>query len=137
MDSDDVCVLIPTLNESATIGEVIDGFKEQGYENVFVIDGGSEDDTQEVAREKGAQVVEQSGSGKGQAVQEALRLIDSPYIVMIDGDGTYLPSEVNKLLEPLERGYDHVIGDRLGNREAFTRLNYVGNRIFNTLFRFA
>ncbi|MDY6764124.1 MAG: glycosyltransferase, partial [Halobacteria archaeon] len=121
MESDDVCVLIPTLNEEATIGGVIEGFQNQGYDNILVIDGGSDDKTQEIAREKGARVVEQSGSGKGQAVQEALGMVNSPYIVMIDGDGTYLPEEVDKLLEPLERGYDHVLGNRRsGNPEAFT-----------------
>lgn len=137
MDPGDVCVLIPTLDEEATIGEVVDGFRDQGFDDVLVIDGGSTDDTRTVAEEHGARVVEQSGSGKGQAVQEAIELIDREYVVMIDGDGTYLPEEVDDLLAPLDRGYDHVVGDRLGNRDAFTRLNYVGNRIFNALFRFA
>lgn len=137
MDSDDVCVLIPTLNEAETVGEVIEGFQEQGYTDVLVVDGGSTDGTTEVARDAGARVVEQTGSGKGQAVQEALGLIDSRVVVMIDGDGTYLPAEVDRLLEPLKRGYDHVIGDRLGNRGAFPTLNYYGNRFFNRAFRLA
>lgn len=137
MESDDVCVLIPTLDEEATIGDVVDGFRDQGYDDVLVIDGGSTDGTQEVAEDHGARVVEQSGSGKGQAVQEAIQLIDRDHVVMVDGDGTYLPEEIDELLEPLDRGYDHVIGDRLGNRETFSRLNYVGNRVFNAMFRFA
>lgn len=137
MDTSDVCVLIPTLNEAETVGEVIDGFTQQDYTNILVVDGGSTDGTREVAREHGAKVIEQTGSGKGQAVQEALGVIEDPYIVIIDGDGTYLPSEVSKLLEPLERGYDHVIGNRLGNKEAFSRLNYFGNRLFNKIFRLA
>lgn len=137
MDRDDVCVLIPTLNEAETVGGVIEGFRKQGFADILVIDGGSTDGTREVAGEAGARVVQQTGEGKGQAVQEALGLIDSRVIVMIDGDGTYLPEEVDRLLEPLERGYDHVIGDRLGNREAFSLLNYVGNRFFNRAFRLA
>ncbi|MDY6779894.1 MAG: S-layer glycoprotein N-glycosyltransferase AglJ [Halobacteria archaeon] len=136
-DADDVCVLIPTYNEAATVDEVISGFRERGYDNVLVIDGGSDDGTQEVAEEAGARVVEQTGSGKGQAVQEAIGIIEEPYVVMIDGDGTYLPEEVDRLLEPLGRGYDHVIGNRLGNKDAFTRLNYVGNEIFNRMFKLA
>ncbi len=137
VDPDDVCVLIPTLNEAATIAEVIEGFHELGFENVLVMDGGSRDATREIAREHGARVEVQSGSGKGQAFREALGLIDKPYVVMIDGDGTYLPDDVFDLLQPVADGFDHVIGDRLGNREAFTRLNYVGNHIFNTEFHLA
>jgi dolichol-phosphate mannosyltransferase len=120
------------------VGDVIHGFLEQGYDDVLVIDGGSDDDTQRAAKEAGARVVEQSGSGKGQAVREAIHEhLERPYVVMIDGDGTYLPNEVNRLLEPIEDGADHVLGNRLGNPEAFTRLNFVGNRIFNFEFRLA
>jgi len=133
-----VTVLVPTYNEEPTIGEVVRGFAEQGYDDVLVIDGGSEDDTQRVAEVAGARVVEQSGSGKGQAVCEAIHEhLGRPYVVMIDGDGTYLPEEVDRLLEPLSDGADHVLGNRLGNPEAFTRLNFVGNRIFNFEFRLA
>jgi dolichol-phosphate mannosyltransferase len=134
---DEVTVLVPTYNEERTVGEVVRGFSEQGYE-VLVIDGGSDDDTQRVAEEAGAHVVEQSGNGKGQAVREAIHEhLERPYVVMIDGDGTYLPEEVDRLLAPLEDGTHHVLGNRLGNPEAFTRLNYLGNRIFNAEFAVA
>ncbi|MFW5984197.1 MAG: glycosyltransferase [Halobacteria archaeon] len=135
---DDVTVLVPTYNEEPTVAEVIEGFLEQGYDDVLVIDGGSHDDTQRVSAEAGARVVEQSGIGKGQAVREALHEhIERPYVVMIDGDGTYLPDEVDRVLAPLDEGADHVLGNRLGNSDAFTRLNYIGNRIFNVEFAVA
>ncbi len=135
-----MCILIPTLNEEATIGEVIEGFFRQGYHNVLVIDGNSTDRTREIAERMGAKVVIQTGKGKGQAIREAFGIIDSPVVVVIDGDGTYLPEEVNKLLEPIRRNYaDHVVGNRLANFEkgAFTRLNLIGNKIINFLFRIA
>ncbi|MCX2819441.1 glycosyltransferase [Haladaptatus sp. F3-133] len=134
---EDVTVLVPTYNEEPTVGDVVRGFTEQGYD-VLVTDGGSDDDTQAVAEEAGARVVEQSGSGKGQAVREAIaEHLQKPYVVMIDGDGTYLPGEVDRVLAPLDKGADHVLGNRLGNPDAFTRLNYVGNRIFNAEFAVA
>lgn len=137
-ETDEVTVLIPTYNEEPTVAEVVKGFLKQGYDDVLVIDGGSEDNTQKAAEEAGARVVEQSGTGKGQAVREAIHEhLERPYVVMIDGDGTYLPGELDRLLEPLEEGTDHVLGNRLGNPEAFTRLNYAGNRIFNLEFAVA
>ncbi len=137
IDPELVCILIPTLEEAATIGDVIDGFHEQGYTNILVVDGDSTDGTRDIARERRARVLTQSGSGKGQAVREALEYVDVPYVLMVDGDGTYDPVDAEAMLEPLAAGYDHVIGDRFAGMEsdAMTRLNGVGNRLINRSFR--
>ncbi len=131
-----VCILIPTLDEAPTIGEVIDGFRDRGYENVLVVDGDSSDNTREIAREHGARVLTQSGTGKGQAVREATEHIDASYVLMLDGDGTYEPAEAEVMLEPLANGYEHVIGNRFANMDddAMKRLNGVGNRLINGAF---
>lgn len=137
MNSADVCILIPTLNEAATIGQLIKDFKKDGFSNILVIDGNSRDGTGQIAEAEGARVVMQSGKGKGQAMIQAFELIESPYIVMIDGDGTYLAREAPSLLEPILEGRaDHVIGNRLENYSpgAFTKLNIVGNRLINIFF---
>jgi dolichol-phosphate mannosyltransferase len=134
---DEVCILIPTLDESQTIGEVVDGFREQGYSNVLVVDGGSADGTRSVAEEHGAHVVEQSGSGKGQAVREALELVESEYVLLVDGDGTYDPADAPKLLEPIREGRaEHVIGNRFADMRdgSMTRFNRVGNQLINRAF---
>ncbi|MDG5818733.1 S-layer glycoprotein N-glycosyltransferase AglJ [Natronococcus sp. A-GB7] len=137
ISTDEVCILIPTLNEAATIGGVIDGFREQGYSNVVVVDGDSDDDTREIARERGAQVFTQAGDGKGQAVRETLEYVTVPYVLMVDGDGTYDPADAERMLEPLSRGYEHVIGNRFADMDddAMKALNGFGNRLINRSFR--
>jgi glycosyltransferase (TIGR04182 family) len=136
---EDVCIFIPTLNESRTIGQIIDEFRSLGFSDILVIDGHSKDGTAEIARERRVNVVLQTGKGKGQAVIQSFDLIDSEYVIMIDGDGTYLPSEVYLLLDALEKGAGHVIGNRFANpgKGAFTRLNSIGNKLLNKLFGFA
>ncbi|AFC98977.1 Glycosyltransferases involved in cell wall biogenesis [Methanocella conradii HZ254] len=134
---DGVCILIPTLNEEKTIGDLVARFKRLGYEDVLVIDGNSSDNTVQEAKAAGARVVMQDGCGKGRAIQQAFAIIDKDITVMIDGDGTYLPEEVDKLVEPIASGRaDHVMGNRFANYEkgAFTRLNLLGNKILNKLF---
>jgi len=134
-----VTIVIPTLNEEETIGDVIERFKKLGYSDILVIDGKSSDRTREIAAEKGARVVIQSGEGKGQAIAEAFTIVDSDVVVIIDGDGTYMPEEVDKLLNPIRNDKaDHVVGNRFAGYEegAFTKLNLVGNKILNTFFRF-
>ena len=133
----EICVFIPTLNEAPTIGELVREFRELGYTHIFVMDGGSTDGTPELARAAGALVRTQTGKGKGNAILEALEVIDHPYVLMIDGDGTYSPEDAENMLRPLFLGFDHVIGDRLGAEGdgAFSRLNLFGNRIINYLFK--
>jgi len=136
--SDGVCVLVPTLDEAETIGGVVRDFRDAGYENVLVIDGGSTDDTQAVAREAGARVVEQTGTGKGQAVREAMRdHVDAAYVLMLDGDGTYHADDAEAMLDPLRSGEaEHVIGNRFADMRsgAMTLLNRIGNRLINAAF---
>ncbi len=137
MSYKDVCVLIPTLNEEESIEPVVKDFVDLGFESILVIDGHSSDQTVEKAKKAGARVILQSGIGKGQAMMEAFDIIEEDYIVLIDGDGTYLPSEAQKLLDPVLKGRaDHVVGNRFGYLKggALKRLNLVGNKLINRFF---
>lgn len=137
MKDEDVCILIPTLNEEETIGGIIREFKSEGFENIFVIDGNSEDSTRERAKREGARVEVQQGKGKGAAVKQAFERIEEEIIVMIDGDGTYSPSEVRKLIDPIVNGEaEHVIGNRFAYGGAFAKLHRVGNWVLNKIFGF-
>jgi dolichol-phosphate mannosyltransferase len=138
-NKDEVCVLIPTLNEAPTIGTIVREFRDLGYNHILVIDAKSSDNTVKNAREAGANVRTQSGKGKGNAIIEAFEIIEEPYILMLDGDGTYSAKDAEKMLTPLFLGFDQVIGDRLINAEegAFSRINLFGNHMLNMLFKIA
>jgi dolichol-phosphate mannosyltransferase len=130
-------VLLPTLDESETVGDVVDDFRDEGFENVLVVDGGSADGTPDIARSHGARVVQQSGRGKGQAVREAVsEHVEAPYVLMLDGDGTYRASDARQMLAPLREGYEHVIGNRFADMRpgAMTRFNRLGNLAINRAF---
>lgn len=137
---DEVCVLLPAYNEAETIESVVRGFRKAGFGNIVVADGGSSDDTAELAEAAGARVFEQTGSGKGQAVREAVRQhVDREYVLMADADETYRAAEAGRMLKPLFEGQaDHVIGNRFADMKpgAMTRLNQVGNRVINAVFSF-
>lgn len=140
MDAEnEVCVLVPTLNEAETIGSVVEGLQDQGLENVLVIDGGSTDGTPDIARDHGARVKEQTGEGKGRAIREALSYIEAEFVLMLDGDGTYAPEDAEAMIAPLRSGKaQHVIGNRFADMEdgAMPRLNQFGNRLINRAFAF-
>lgn len=137
--NDDVCVLLPAFQEAETVGSVVRAFRDAGFENVLVADGDSTDGTREAARAAGARVVVQSGTGKGQAVREAVNEhVRAPYVLMADADATYDPADADAMVEPLRAGEaEHVIGDRFADMRpgAMTRLNRIGNRLINGAFR--
>jgi len=135
---EDVCALVPTRNEAATIADVIDGLYEVGVGHVLVVDGNSRDDTPKIAADRGAEVVQQSGDGKGQAVRQGVGLIDESYVLLLDGDGTNPPEQAPRLLDPLVAGEaNHVVGDRTADMRpgSMSNLNQFGNRVINRAFR--
>ena len=142
VDRDEVCVLIPALNEEPTIGAVIDQLKIRGFSDILVVDGRSTDKTRAIAQEKGARIFTQKGKGKGSALIQvitSLDLIQKPYVLMLDADGTNAPEDALVMLAPLFNGADQVIGNRLIdiNAGAFHRLNRYGNKILNHMFKVA
>lgn len=119
-------VIIPALNEAATIGEVIGAIPEAipGTDVIetIVIDDGSTDATHDVAAAAGARVVRhEKNMGVGAAFRtgltEALRA-GADYIVNIDGDGQFNPHDIPTLLQPiLDQEVHFVTASRFARRE--------------------
>lgn len=62
---DDVCVLLPTMDEVETVARVVEAFRNAGLDGVLVIDGGSTDGTQEAARERARESSSNPAGGRG------------------------------------------------------------------------
>jgi dolichol-phosphate mannosyltransferase len=131
-DKDQVTVVIPTLNEKEAIGPVLDEVKREGYRHILVVDGYSSDDTVEIARSKGAKVVFQHGLGKTGAIKTAIDLVETPYMAVMDGDHTYDPRDIERLLQHADK-HDLVIGARV-NRENIPLLHRFGNKVITSTF---
>ncbi|HJN77512.1 MAG TPA: glycosyltransferase family 2 protein [Myxococcota bacterium] len=135
-----VVVVIPALEEEATIGEVVRAIRAQGLDEVVVVDGGSRDRTAERAEEAGGRVVVEEARGYGAAcmagVEEARRL-GAEAVAFIDGAGAEDPADLPGLLAPLREGRaELVLGSRvLGVREegALRRRQRAGNWLATSL----
>ncbi len=129
-----VAILIPCYNEELTIGDVVRQFRaETPNADIYVFDNNSFDRTVEEAREAGAIVFHERRQGKGYVVQTMFEQVDAGVYIMVDGDGTYSPSEVHKLMAPILDGEaDMVVGSRLtdDSKSTFKLLNRLGNRVF-------
>ncbi len=105
-------VIIPALNEEATIGQVLDSIPAEieGIDEIekLVIDDGSADRTAEISREKGAEVVSHcENRGVGAAFNtgvDAAINAGADILVNMDGDGQFDPAAIADLLGPILRG---------------------------------
>src|SRR5271169_442989 len=114
-----IAVIIPTLNEEASIGEVVRAVPRDLVGRVIVADGGSTDATAAQARNAGADVVD-AGRGYGRACLAAAQAAEgADILVYMDGDGADDPASIAALVAPIRSGaFDFVIGSRLrGERE--------------------
>jgi glycosyltransferase involved in cell wall biosynthesis len=142
-----VTVLIPCYNEAEAIKNVIEKFPRkkmaaQGYAlDVLVVDNNSTDNTAQIARSVGARVILEAKKGKGNAVRTGFYNIadDTDYVVMLDGDDTYKPEEICRLIEPIDSGFAKVIiGSRMYGQiqvGSMKKLNHLGNRVYSRLVR--
>jgi glycosyltransferase involved in cell wall biosynthesis len=109
-----VAVIIPTLNEETSVGEVVGAIPRGVAPRIIVVDGGSTDATAARARAAGAEVID-GGRGYGRACLAGAEAADGAEIlVFMDGDGADDPSSMAALVAPIESGtFDFVIGSRL------------------------
>lgn len=115
-----VVVVIPALDEEASIGKVLEAIPPERVAAVVVADNGSRDRTAAVARSYGALVVDEPARGYGAACLKALeacRNLDGgpPDVVcFLDADFSDYPGDMPRVLAPILRGEaDLVIGSRM------------------------
>lgn len=142
-----ITAIIPCYNEEKGIANVINSFpvekiKSRGFDlEIMVIDNNSKDKTSQIAKSLGATVLHEPKKGKGNAMRLGFYSIseDTDYIVMLDGDNTYRPDEILRLVELLDSEFcDVVIGSRLAGKiseGSMTAFNRFGNWMYSQLVR--
>ncbi len=111
-------VIIPAFNEEGSIGKVVEGVKTHLPQvDALVVNDGSTDLTSEIAKAKGATVLDLPFNlGIGGAMQAGYKYAyEKGYdsAVQVDGDGQHDPKEIPKLLRTLgETNVDVAMGSR-------------------------
>jgi glycosyltransferase involved in cell wall biosynthesis len=124
-----ISLVIPCHNEEAGVRQVISRCP-AGIDEIVVVDNNSTDRTAEVARAYGARVVRETRPGYGAAYKAGLRSATGDIIATLDGDGSYPPESIPRLVDELVgRQLDFVSACRfpLVNPRAMGRLNRLGN----------
>lgn len=135
-----IAILIPCFNEEPTIGQVVRDFRAELPEaEIYVFDNNSTDGTVEQARAAGARIACERRQGKGFVVQSMFSQVDADVYIIVDGDATYPPGAVHKLIAPILHGdADMVVGSRLmeASESEFRLLNRLGNNFFFKVINF-
>ena len=139
-----VSVIIPALNEQDSIALVIWDIPRHLADEIIVVDNGSTDRTEEVARGAGARVVREKNRGYGAACLKGIASANNPdIIVFMDGDYSDYPEDMEVIISPLLKGEaDLVIGSRItgtASERVLPQHAYWGNKLtawlINVLYR--
>ena len=126
-----ILVIIPVLNEEATITGVIESLQSLGLQRIRVVDNGSCDQSLTKAQTAGAEVLREPIPGYGRACWRGLQSVppDIDWIFFCDGDGSDDLTQLPQLLAQLD-AYDLVLGNRRATavgRAAMTAVQNFGN----------
>jgi len=137
----EVSVVIPTMNEEASIGAVIDEVQTALVDwdlEIVIVDTDSRDRTRDIAIAKGARVVPEPRRGYGRAYKTGFAAATGTFVATLDADLTYPAYRFPDFLAALAKDRaDFVSGDRLSvlSDGAMTGMHRVGNEILNIAFR--
>jgi len=112
---ENLCIIIPTKNEEYTIGKVLEKLKKiTNSKNILVVDGYSSDRTIEIIKSMDIKYISDNKKGKGDALKLGVQSVSKDIIVFMDGDESHDPSDICRLIEPLQNNTaDMVIGSRM------------------------
>ncbi|MBM4341102.1 MAG: glycosyltransferase family 2 protein [Deltaproteobacteria bacterium] len=128
-----ICILIPAYNAAETIGSVLEKVRSLGLDNIVVNDG-SIDHTEEIAKTYGAHLLKHSRNfGKGAALRTGFQYIlqkDYQIVITLDADGQHDPSVIPFLLDVFQSVQpDLLIASRASEFHRMTWLRRFWNRL--------
>jgi glycosyltransferase involved in cell wall biosynthesis len=129
-----VSIVLPARNESSSLQVLLPAIRRLLPEaELIVVNDGSDDDTASIASHHGARVVSNPyPKGNGAAIKLGARNATGELLVFMDADGQHLPSDIPRLIEKLDNGYDMVVGSRDGAGQA-SRHRGMANAFYNRL----
>ena len=131
----EITLVIPAKKEPESLPKVLDELKKYDVEKIIVM---SKDDleTYDSIKSYNEKILFKTGKGFGNALREGICSVKTKYFCVFNADGSFDPSDLNKLKEKLENGSDFVFSSRYikgAGTEDDTFLTSIGNFFFTKL----
>ena len=96
-----ISVIIPTLNEQAPVGRAIESAQAAGADEIIVVDGGSTDQTTEVALQYGA-IVLSAPRGRGPQQNVGAKHAQGEILLFLHADNWLAPTALSQIRQQME-----------------------------------
>jgi glycosyltransferase involved in cell wall biosynthesis len=132
----DLTLIIPAKNESESLPQVLDELENYSYQKRIIL---HEDDKDTIAsiKSNAHEIIYQKGKGYGNALITGVNSIKTKYFCIFNADGSFNPSEIEKMINKLENNnLDFIFASRYeknSGSEDDTFLTYIGNKIFSLI----
>ena len=138
---DMVSVVIPTLNEAGNIRETVQTIdRSLRYpKEIIVVDGDSTDGTKEIIKYIDyCRIIIEPVRGYGLALRTGIKHAKGDIVVMVDGDGTYEVSHINRLLLTMvKNNAEMCLATRMFDPDkAMGFMNFVANKVITMCYNF-
>lgn len=111
-DKSKISIVIACKNEGEGILKILKSVK-QYSSDIIVVDGYSNDGTEEKVKRFGARFYLDNKKGRGDALKIGIKQSKKPIVVFFDADGSHEASDIPSLIQPiLNNSADLVIGSR-------------------------
>ena len=108
-----VSLVILTLNEIEGLKEIFSKIPQDAVDEIFAVDGGSDDGTVEYFQEHGVPVHGQDLPGRGGAFQKAFEVAEGDYLIFFSPDGNEDPADISKFKPFMLDEHDLIIATRM------------------------
>ena len=138
---DMVSVVIPTLNEAGNIRETVQTIDRslRYQKEIIVVDGDSTDGTKEIIKDMDyCRLIIEPRRGYGLALRTGIKHAKGDIVVMVDGDGTYEVSHINRLLLTMvKNNAEMCLATRMFDPDkAMGFMNFVANKVITMCYNF-
>jgi len=137
-----ISVVLPCLNEEkglpVCVGKIREVFR--AYEldgEIIVVDNNSSDNTSEIAKNLGVEVVFEGNRGYGNAYKKGFKSAKGEFVFLGDADNSYDFYDIPRFLEVLNTGADFVIGNRASVMKGSSPFlhQHIGRPFFSAVLR--